>query len=205
MCASFTASSMKWKGQKMELLDLVNENGMPTGQVKERTLVHQDGDRHRTSHVWLVRCREGSWQVLLQKRSDSKDSHPGCNDISSAGHIPAGEDWLTSACRELLGLPVRPDALHEVGIRRFYWEGTFYGKPFRDRQVSKVYYLLWDGDPSALTLQKSEISQVRWMELSVCYRRIQDGTLPNCIFPGELELLADALGVVLSRETNAGD
>lgn len=189
----------------MELLDLVDENGMPTGQVKERTLVHRDGDRHRTSHVWLVRRREGSWQVLLQKRSDSKDSHPGCYDISSAGHIPAGEDWLTSACRELreeLGLTVPLNALHEVGIRRFYWEGMFYGQPFRDRQVSKVYYLLWDGDPTALALQKSEISRALWMELAACYRRIQDGTLPNCIFPGELELLAGVLDVVLSRKTN---
>lgn len=186
----------------MELLDLVDENGVPTGQVKERTLIHRDGDRHRASHVWLVRRRAEIWQALLQKRSESKDSHPGCYDISSAGHIPAGEDWLTSACRELreeLGLTVPSNALQEVGIRRFYWEGRFYGQPFRDRQVSKVYYLLWDGEPEKLALQASEISRVQWMELTTCYGKIQDGTLPNCIYPGELELLADALGVVLPK------
>ena len=54
----------------MELLDLVDENGVPTGEVKERELVHRDGDRHRTSHVWLFRQRNGRWQVLLQKRSE---------------------------------------------------------------------------------------------------------------------------------------
>ncbi len=186
----------------MELLDLVDEDGIPTGRVKKRILVHRDGDRHRTSHVWLVRCREGSWQVLLQKRSESKDSHPGCYDISSAGHIPAGENWLTSACRELreeLGLTAPSNALQEVGIRRFYWEGRFYGQPFRDRQVSKIYYLLWDGEPEELTLQASEVSRVQWMELTACYREIQEGTLPNCIYPGELELLAGALGVVLPQ------
>ena len=85
----------------MELLDLVDENGVPTGEVKERELVHRDGDRHRTSHVWLFRQRNGRWQVLLQKRSEQKDSHPGCYDISSAGHIPAGVDWVSSALREL--------------------------------------------------------------------------------------------------------
>ena len=81
----------------LELLDLVDENGVPTGEVKERELVHRDGDRHRTSHVWLFRQRNGRWQVLLQKRSEQKDSHPGCYDISSAGHIPAGVDWVSSA------------------------------------------------------------------------------------------------------------
>ena len=27
----------------------------PTGEVKERSLVHADGDIHGTSHVWIVR------------------------------------------------------------------------------------------------------------------------------------------------------
>ncbi len=30
-----------------------------------------------------------------------KDSFAGCYDISSAGHIPAGQDYLESALREL--------------------------------------------------------------------------------------------------------
>ena len=35
----------------MEMFDIVDENGEPTGTVKERTKVHEDGDLHRTSHV----------------------------------------------------------------------------------------------------------------------------------------------------------
>lgn len=115
----------------LELLDLVDENGVPTGEVKERELVHRDGDRHRTSHVWLFRQRNGRWQVLLQKRSEQKDSHPGCYDISSAGHIPAGVDWVSSALRELeeeLGLHMQAEQLHLAGVRRFDWRGSFYGQ-----------------------------------------------------------------------------
>ena len=37
----------------------------------------------------------------MQKRSADKDSFPGVYDVSSAGHLPAGEDFRKSAVREL--------------------------------------------------------------------------------------------------------
>ena len=71
-----------------EYLDVVDENGKPTGETVERSVAHREGFPHRTSHLWLVRKRGGRIQVLLQKRAMTK-SFPGCYDISSAGHIPA--------------------------------------------------------------------------------------------------------------------
>ena len=93
-----------------EYFDIRDSAGNPTGEVKARSLVHRDGDIHGTSHVWLVRKNKKSgYDVLLQKRSDNKDSFPGCYDISSAGHLPAGADYRESAVRELeeeLGIAV---------------------------------------------------------------------------------------------------
>ena len=50
----------------MELLDIVDENGKPTGETVERKTAHSEGIRHRTAHVWIVRkseqrycCRKG--------------------------------------------------------------------------------------------------------------------------------------------------
>ena len=60
----------------MELLDVVDENGIPTGETVERSIAHAKGIRHRTSHVWLLRRRSEGVEVLLQKRSDNKDSFP---------------------------------------------------------------------------------------------------------------------------------
>ena len=101
--------------------------------------------RHRTSHVWLVRRKNGVLEVLLQKRSDEKDSFPGCYDISSAGHIPAGQGFVDSALRELkeeLGVTAQPQDLFLCGQRSFQFSAVFHGKPFKDNQVSNVY-LLW--------------------------------------------------------------
>ena len=60
-----------------EYFDIRDSAGNPTGEVKARSLVHRDGDIHGTSHVWLVRKNKKSgYDVLLQKRSDNKDSFP---------------------------------------------------------------------------------------------------------------------------------
>ena len=54
----------------MEYLDIRDKNGNPTGVIKERSLVHADGDLHGTSHVWIVKKNEkGSYDLLLQKRN----------------------------------------------------------------------------------------------------------------------------------------
>jgi len=50
----------------MEYLDIVDENGVPTGKIAERTAAHKQGLRHRTSHVWILRERAGKVEVLLQ-------------------------------------------------------------------------------------------------------------------------------------------
>ena len=84
----------------MELFDVVDENGMPTGEIIERSEAHRLGKPHRTSHVWIVRKKGERVEILLQKRCEQKDSYPGCYDISSAGHIPAGDDFEESALRE---------------------------------------------------------------------------------------------------------
>ena len=153
----------------MELLDIVDENGIPTGAVIDRETAHREGIRHRTAHLWLLRRREGQVQVLLQKRSMEKDSYPGCYDISSAGHIPAGADFIPSALRELR---------EELGL-----------------QVSRVYALWRDVEPEALTLQKEEVERVDWMDYDRCVQGVSEGSFPNCIRMDELEMLRHAWAV----------
>lgn len=176
----------------MEWLDIVDENGVPTGQVVSRQEAHRLGLRHRTSHVWIVRRREGNLQVLLQKRSEGKDSYPGCYDISSAGHIPAGADFVPSALRELkeeLGVTARPEELLYCGQRRFRFQEVFHGSPFRDDQVSNIYVMWLDWDEDRFLPQKEEISEVRWFDFADCLRRVEEGSIPTCIFPEELQMV----------------
>lgn len=176
----------------MEFVDVVDVNGVPTGEQVERPRAHREGIRHRTSHVWLVRFREGKLQLLLQKRSDEKDSFPGCYDISSAGHIPAGDDFAESALRELseeLGMTAEESELKDCGLRRFRFERDFHGMHFIDDQVSRVYCMHKDLPEDAFTVQKEEVESVRWFDYEECVRMTRTGEPKNCLIPEELEMV----------------
>lgn len=180
-------------GRKMELFDILDENGGRTGRVRERSMVHMDGDIHGTAHIWIVRQRpDGGYDLLLQKRAKCKDSYPGCYDISSAGHVQAGDDYLPTALRELkeeLGIGASEEELEYAGIHRGYMEEMFYGRMFKDSEYSHVYVYRKPVEIKDLMLQEEEVERVMWMELESCMEAAKDGTLPNCFYMDELELV----------------
>ena len=183
---------MNETSEAMELLDIVDETGAPTGEVVSRETAHQTGIRHRTSHVWVLRQRNGTPQLLLQKRSAKKDSFPGCFDISSAGHIPAGVGFVPSALRELyeeLGVRAQAEELTYIGQRRFEVHDTFCGKLYWDRQVSNVYLLLRDMEASEFCPQESELESVQWMDFSDCVQLVTTASAPCCIQMEELNMI----------------
>ena len=116
-----------------EYIDIVDENGEPTGDVIDRETAHSKGIRHRTAHVWLLRNNNDKVQILLQKRCQTKSSYPGCYDISSAGHIPSGVDYIQSALRELneeLGIIASPEELIYCGDRKIVSDKVFLEENF---------------------------------------------------------------------------
>ena len=180
----------------MELLDICGETGEPTGRTVDRSAAHRDGILHRTAHVWIVRQREGVWQVLLQKRSMEKESFPGFYDTSSAGHIPAGEEPLPSALRELseeLGIEASPEQLRSAGIFRNQYEKVFHGKLFRDSEVTQVF--VYDGrvEISSLTLQETEVDEVSWFGLEEVRQEIRTDRSRFCVPAASLDVLKEYL------------
>lgn len=176
----------------MEYLDIRDLQGNCTGEVKERRLVHRDGDLHGTSHVFIVRKNESRIEVLLQKRAEEKDSYPGCYDISSAGHIPAGQDYLESALRELeeeLGIKALESDLTELGVFSWKSEEDFYGEPFINHEISRVYLYQKEIDIRNLKLQKEEISSVKWFSIEECFEAIEKNDKRFCLFREELEMI----------------
>jgi len=80
-----------------EIFDVVDETDRVTGQTSRFT-VHGQNLRHRAVHIFVFNARG---DLFLQKRSRWKDKHPGQWDSSAAGHVNAGDDYATTAPREL--------------------------------------------------------------------------------------------------------
>lgn len=182
----------------MEYLDVCDMQGNPTGERVERKIAHRMGYRHRTAHVWIVRQHHGSIEVLLQKRCAHKDSFPGCYDISSAGHIPAGMDYVESALRELkeeLGVTAVAEELLDCGLVHLDIETSFYGETFVDKQIAKVFLLWKNMDENEFVVQKEEIDGVMWIDFWQCIDAVRNHTIPNCMDLEELALLEKHLRI----------
>ena len=190
-------------GIPMELFDVINPDGSKTGVVKERGVAHREGALHATVHTWIVRPNDKSgYDVLLQKRSLCKDSNPGNYDISSAGHVDAGDETLESALRELqeeLGIQAAKGELMEVGTHRGQFEAVFHGRLFKDNELSTVYLYQKPVDIEKLTLQESEVSEVIWMDFVQCREKIKNKSLPNCIYLEEFDMIGEKLGILSEK------
>lgn len=179
-----------------EYLDVIDENGNLTGETVAREVAHREGIRHRTSHLWLLRKKDGVLQILLQKRSADKPSFPNCYDISSAGHIPAGGEFTSSALRELkeeLGITAEEKDLIVCGERKVVWDCVFQGKPFHDRQISRVFMMWCDLEEEQFQADPVEVDSVRWMDFEQCIQGVEQNTFLNCISMEELQMVRKKL------------
>lgn len=178
----------------MEIFDIVDENGAPTGKTVSREEAHAKGLRHRTVHIWVVREVEGKLQVLLQKRALDKDSFPGRLDTSSAGHMQAGDEPLESAQRELaeeLGIFASDDELEYAGKFRGNYQKVFHDKLFKDNEVAFVFVYRKPVDIEKLTLQKEELDSVVWYDFDTTYEECKKHNKDFCVPLGGLDIIRE--------------
>ncbi|MCI9234099.1 MAG: NUDIX domain-containing protein [Bacilli bacterium] len=140
-----------------EYFDLLDENGNMTGVIKERSLVHKDGDWHKAVHIWIINEKG---EILLQRRCATKDSDPNMLDISCAGHLSSGDSSLEGALRELkeeLNLVVSSDELKFIKTLQRSWKNNF---GFIDNEYDDLYVLKIDKTIENMVFQKEEISEI---------------------------------------------
>ncbi len=132
-----------------EIFDVVNERDEII-DARPRGEVHRLGLLHRAVHI-LVFNHAG--EIFLQKRSLSKDTHPGCWDSSCSGHVDHGEDYDESARRELdeeLGISI------DSGLERLF---KIDAGPETDQEFVWIYRLQHAGP---FVLHPEEIETGDW-------------------------------------------
>ncbi|WP_438424017.1 NUDIX hydrolase [Aquimarina macrocephali] len=154
-----------------ELIDILDETGEFTGEVKLKSEAHQLGLYHASVHIWFF---TDLGEIVLQKRADDKDTYPGLWDISVAGHIGTGETPEDSAIREIkeeIGLSVSKDDLKFIGI--YVAEKT--PKPdLYDNEFHHIYISCLDVSIKTLTLQEEEVSDLILIQVDEFKDILQD-------------------------------
>ncbi|MGK2856745.1 MAG: NUDIX hydrolase [Thermoanaerobaculia bacterium] len=154
-----------------EMIDLLRPDGTPLGQAKPKSLVHRDGDLHRTAHLWIVTPDR---RVLLQLRASTKVNHPSLWDVSVAGHVDAGESPEAAAIREAreeLGIEIAADDLQHLATMREQW--TIAEKDYFDNEVQEVYVVTRAVELSSLVLQPGEVDDVALVTLDELRTRVE--------------------------------
>lgn len=145
-----------------ERLDIYDEAGVHLGS-EARSEVHRLGLWHQTFHCWIYRKYGEQIDLLFQKRHPQKDTCPNLLDITSAGHLLAGE-IPEDGVRELeeeLGLSVAFSALTSIGIIRDVTSAP----GIMDKEICHVFLFECDQPLSAYTLQEEEVVGLLWVKL----------------------------------------
>lgn len=151
-----------------ELIDVLDENGVKTGEVLTREEVHQRGLWHRSIVVAIINEKN---EILLQQRSNNKEKNAGMWDISVAGHISNGQDSISAAAREI-NEEISISLGYKVDIKSFRYMFSYrteqkFSDDFIERQFYDFFILRREGnDIKDITMQESEVQAVKFVDVN---------------------------------------
>lgn len=138
-----------------QLVEVIDDDGAVV-DVVSRGQMRAMGARHRCTYVALVTSDD---ELIVHRRADWKDVHPGAWDVVFGGICDVGEGWAESAARELAeeagiaGVPLEP-------LATVSWSGD--GAALQGR----VYLARSDADPSCPDGEVAEIARVPLRDLA---------------------------------------
>ncbi len=150
-----------------ELWDIYSANGEKLGKKAVRgKSVLKNGEYHLVVHIWVVSSKG---DYLIQKRSESKKLMPG-EWAATGGAAIAGENDFAAAKRELkeeLGIESDEQTLKKIFELK------------RRNSFLSVFCIKKDVDENELTLQKSEVDRVKWVDEDTLKDMIKNGKYHN--------------------------
>ena len=146
-----------------ELIDILYENGISSGEIKLKSEAHKIGLWHASTHVWIY-TPEG--KILIQKRTPNKDTYPNLWDISVAGHLSAGDTPITASVREVeeeIGLVISAEALHYLKTNKNSKQPN---SNIIDNEFNNIFICCASFKENDLKLQADEVAEIRLLSVS---------------------------------------
>lgn len=151
-----------------ELLTQVDKENIVVGPIP-RGVAHASKDvYYRTIYV-LVKNEQN--EILLQKRSATKDLYPNCWDLSVGGHVVYGDSYEETALRELR---------EELGITANLKDTVKKGEVLVSLPNSNEYFYVYEYQLKAsdeIQLASAEIAETKWLGIEKIKKSIEDKSL----------------------------
>lgn len=165
----------------MEMIDILDENGIKTGKILSRKEIHKKGLWHRAIVVAIINEKN---EILLQQRSKNKEKNANMWDISVAGHISAGEDGLNSAIREIaeeVGISLESTtSIQEFKYISSFKESKIYSKDFIENQFYDFFILKKPNlNIADIKMQNSEVQDIKFVSINQVLQMQEDNTIVN--------------------------
>lgn len=148
----------------MDIWDIYNKYGQKTGRTVRKGTNLKPGEFHIVVEVWI---RTSPGHYIIQKRSPNKKLFGGMWTCSVTGSILKGEtpkEGLVREIREELGLEVNKRDL-------VYWRQLR-----EERTIFYIYHLDYPATLPDMTLQSSEVADVRIVPIKEIRRMVKDGS-----------------------------
>ena len=152
----------------IELIDVLDENGVKTGEILPRDEIHKKGLWHRSIVVAIINDNN---EILLQQRSEGKEKNAGMWDISVAGHISTGQDALSAAAREI-NEEVNVSLGYNIDIKSFRYMFSYRAtQKVSDDFIENSFYDFFILRKEDLTIkdikmQESEVQAVKFVDIN---------------------------------------
>ena len=156
----------------LELVDVVDEDDRVIETVTRRE-IRARSLLHRCTYI-LVRNRAG--EILVHRRTDTKDVFPGAYDVFVGGVCAAGEAYDTCARREVAE-EVGVSGVELTFLFRYRYRGS------KGQAWGAVYEVRWDGP---IRHQESEVAWSAWVTPGKVVQMLAE--LPFC--PDSREIFA---------------
>jgi len=135
-----------------ELFYLVDEQDNVLGSIPRADAHANKSNIHRAVDIALLNDRG---EVLLQKRSEHKDTYPNHWTISASGHVTFGQSYLEAAHREL------KEELGIIAALTFVKKELY--KASNETEYSVIYTAKYNMTPK--DFDRDEISEVKWVPI----------------------------------------
>lgn len=151
----------------MEFVEMFDNKRKFLGKTVER-YTYIPGEYSQGSHVWIMNSKG---ELLIQKRTPTKRLYPNLWSITSGG-TDEGETTLDTAYREVkeeLGIELKPEELELMMSYK------------RNHDFVDVYLARKDIKLEEITMQKEEVSDVKWVSKEDLEKLIKEEQTPKSL------------------------